>query len=109
MKPSASPHNWHATGLRWYRTFDTIRVGCKRRRIFRADTCLPFLILLAKAHSGEQLLGSSFIPLTAIPNKYSIDSNWHQVGASKRLLMIAVGRPQPSWRQSGEARKVRST
>jgi len=58
---------------------------------------------------GEQLLGSSFIPLTAIPNKYSIDSNWHQVGASKRLLMIAVGRPQPSWRQSGEARKVRAT
>jgi hypothetical protein len=57
---------------------------------------------------GEQLLGSSFIPLTAIPNKYSIDSNWHHVGASKRLLMIAVG-TTANWRQSGEARKVRAT
>jgi hypothetical protein len=72
------------------------------------DTCLPFLILLDTAPLGEQLLGSSFIPLTAILNKYSIDSNWHHVSASKRLLMIAVG-TTANWRQSGEARKVRAT
>jgi hypothetical protein len=64
----------HAAGLR-SDTFNTIPVGCKRPQMFRVVTCPPFLILPATVHSGGQPVGSSFMTLTAIANRYSIDSN----------------------------------
>jgi CheY-like chemotaxis protein len=48
-----------AAGLRWVGTFNTIRLGCKRLQIFRVVICLPFPILPATVHSGEQPRGSS--------------------------------------------------
>src|SRR6266853_1554774 len=54
--------------------FTTIRVGCKSLQIFRVIFCLPFRTLPATVHSGEQPLGSSSIPLNAIPSTSRIQT-----------------------------------
>ena len=70
--------------------FNTTHVGCKRPRICRAVTCLPFLIFPVTVPSGEQPLGSSSIPLIAIPNRSSVEW-WLVRNGQGSFVLDAVG------------------